>query len=177
VDINAIDFGAAFLPQNQDLTLQPNTTPGAMAVAQDQMRAFRGYAGITQQWGRGWRTFHSIQLSYNRRLKDGLSFGFNDTIVLSDHQSTGARLQHNADGTYGLRSDQAEADKLLGTAIANVHLFKGNFVWDLPDLRSSGSALRALGYLVNDWQVSGVWTGATGTAYTVGYSYQMAGGT
>ena len=84
VDINAIDFGAAFLPQNQDPTLQPNTTPGAMAVAQDQMRAFRGYAGITQQWGRGWRTFHSLQLSFNRRFKDGLSFGFNDTIVLSD---------------------------------------------------------------------------------------------
>ena len=111
VDINAIDFGAAFLSENQDLTLQPNATPGATAVAQDQMRAFRGYAGITQQWGRGWRTFHSLQLSFNRRFKDGLSFGFNDTIVLSDHQSTGARLQHNADGTYALRSDQAEADR------------------------------------------------------------------
>jgi carboxypeptidase family protein len=176
VDINAIDFGAAFLPQNQDLTLQLNTTPGAMAVAQDQMRAFRGYAGITQQWGRGWRTFHSLQLSYNRRFKDGLSFGFNDTIVLSDHQSTGARLQHNADGTYGLRPDQAEADELLGTVIANRHLFKGNFVWDLPDIHSSGSALKALGVLVNDWQVSGVWTGATGSAYTVGFSYQSGGG-
>ncbi len=176
VDINAIDFGAAFLPQNQDLTLQPNATPGAMAVAQDQMRAFRGYAGITQQWGRGWRTFHSLQLSFNRRFKDGLSFGFNDTIVLADNQSTGARLQHNADGTYALRSDQAEADELLGTVIANRHLFKGNFVWDLPDIRSSGTALKALGVLVNDWQVSGVWTGATGSAYTVGFSYQSGGG-
>ena len=176
VDINAIDFGAAFLPQNQDLTLQPNATPGAMAVAQDQMRAFRGYAGITQQWGRGWRTFHSLQLSFNRRFKDGLSFGFNDTIVLADNQSTGARLQHNADGTYALRSDQAEADELLGTVIANRHLFKGNFVWDMPDIRSGGAALKALGVIVNDWQVSGVWTGATGSAYTVGFSYQNGGG-
>ena len=123
VDINAVDFGAAFLPQNQDPTLQFNSTPGAMAVAQDQMRAFRGYAGITQQWGRGWRTFHSLQLSFNRRFKDGLSFGFNDTIVLADNQSTAARLQHNADGTYALRSDQAQADELLGTAIANRHIF------------------------------------------------------
>ena len=46
------------------------------------MRAFRGYGAITQQWGRGWRTFHSLQLSFNRRFKNGLSFGFNDTIVL-----------------------------------------------------------------------------------------------
>ena len=147
-----------------------------MAVAQDQMRAFRGYAGITQQWGRGWRTFHSLQLSFNRRFKDGLSFGFNDTIVLADNQSTAARLQHNADGTYALRSDQAQADELLGTAIANRHLFKGNFVWDMPDIRSGGSALKALAVIVNDWQVSGVWTAATGSAYTVGFSYQNGGG-
>ena len=92
------------------------------------------------------------------------------------NQSTGARLQHNADGTYALRSDQAEADELLGTVIANRHLFKGNFVWDLPDVRSDGSFLKALGVIVNDWQVSGVWTGATGSAYTVGFSYQNGGG-
>ena len=31
IGLNNIDFGVAFLPQNQDLTLQPNATPGAMA--------------------------------------------------------------------------------------------------------------------------------------------------
>ena len=73
------------------------------------MRTFRGYSSITQQVARGWRTFHSLQLSFNRRFKDGLSFGFNDTIPLYDHQSTGARLQHNADGTYSERPDQARS--------------------------------------------------------------------
>ncbi len=58
-----------------------------------------------------------------------------------------------------LRSDQAEADELLGTVIANRRLFKSNFAWDLPDIRSSGTALKALGVLVNDWQVSGVCAG------------------
>ena len=64
------------------------------------MRAFRGYGNINQQLGRGWRTFHSLQLAFNRRFSNGVSFGFNDTITLYDHQSTNARLQHNADGTY-----------------------------------------------------------------------------
>ena len=30
--------------------------------------------------------------------------------------------------------------------------------------------------VVNDWQLSGIWTGATGCAYTVGFSYQNGGG-
>ncbi len=108
-------------------------------------------------------------------FKDGLSFGFNDTISLADHQSTAARLQHNADGTYDIRSDQAQADELRGTFVANRHNFKGNFVWDLPDLQASGSATRAIGLVLNDWQLSGVWTAATGTAYSVGFSYQNGG--
>ena len=178
VDINAIDFGTAFRSSTIDPTLAASATPGATSYAAtnpDIVRAFRGYSSITQQWGRGWRTFHSLQLSYNRRFKDGLSFGFNDTISLSDHQSTSARLQHNPDGTFTIRSDQAEADELLGTTIANRHNFKGNFVWDLPDIHGSGSALKALGILANNWQLSGVWTAATGSAYTVGFSYQNGG--
>jgi len=171
VDINGVDFGAAFLSRNQDPTLS-SATPGAAAVQADQMRAYRGYSSITQQWSRGWRTFHSLQLSFNRRFKDGVSFGINDTIVLSDHQSTNARLQHSADGSYAIRDDQAEADKLLGRVIANRHVLKGNFVWDLPDIKGGGTARRVLGLVANDWQLSGIWTASSPTAYTVGFSYQ-----
>ena len=44
VNLNAVDYGAAFLPENQDLTLAPSTTPGATALSQDLMRAIRGYS-------------------------------------------------------------------------------------------------------------------------------------
>jgi hypothetical protein len=176
VNINAVDFGAAFLPQNQDPTLAANTVPGATAVSQDRMRSFIGYGSITQQWGRGWRTYHSLQLSFQRRFRNGFSFGFNDTISLSDHQTTAPRLQHNADGSYSIRSDQAEADELLGTAVNTRHIMKGNFVWDLPDIRSTRPAFKAIGLLVNDWRFSSIWTGRTGSPYTVGYSYQTGFG-
>jgi hypothetical protein len=53
---------------------------------------------------------------------------------------------------------------------------KGNYVWDLPDLKASGSALRAVGLVVNDWQLSGVWTASTGAPYTANFSYQNGGG-
>lgn len=73
INLNAVDFGNAYLPQYQDPTLAP-TTPGATAVASDQMRAFLGYSGITQNVSRGWITHHSLQISFNRRFSHGLSY-------------------------------------------------------------------------------------------------------
>lgn len=184
VNLNTVDLGAAFLPANQDRTLTPTATLGATAVSQDQMRPFRGYGGITQQWGRGWRTYHSLQLSFQRRFRNGVSFGFNDTISVYDKQAAGARLQHNADGSYSLRSDQAEADRLLGEVNTPLHIMKANFVWDLPDLESSRPMFRALGLVLNDWLISGIWSGGRfdptvnppNSAYTIGASYQNGGG-
>jgi hypothetical protein len=183
VNLNAIDFGTAFKPEFQDATLAPSATPGATAVHPNLMRPLRGYAAITQQWDRGWRTYHSIQISFQRRFRNGVSFGFNDTISLSDTQQAGVRLQHEADGSYSIRADQAEADALLGPNHPIPHLMKANFVWDLPDIHGTGMA-RAIGRIVNDWQLSGIWSGSRvanygqsnpTAAYTVGVSYQNGG--
>ena len=32
-----------------------------------------------------------------------------------------------------------------------------------------------MGLVINDWQLSGVWTAQTGSAYTIGFSYQSGG--
>jgi hypothetical protein len=173
INLNAVDYGIAYLPQYQDTTLTP-TTPGATSVSTDLMRAFRGYSSITQNVSRGWNTYHSLQLSFTRRFRNGISWGFNDTIGLASTGSTAARLQHNADGSVSYRSDQAEADKLLQVDPI-LHTMKANFVWDLPDIASTRSSLRALGYVLNDWQFSGIWTAATGSPYAAGFTYQSGG--
>ena len=49
VNINAVDFGAAFLPQNQDPTLAASTTPGASALVTDLMRGYLGFGSITRR--------------------------------------------------------------------------------------------------------------------------------
>jgi hypothetical protein len=159
VNLNALDFGTAFLPSSQDPTLVPSATLG------DLLRPMRGYSTITQMRQDGWRTYHSVQLSFQRRFRDGFSFGFNNTISVSDRQSTAPRLEHAPDGSFSVRGDQAEADRLLGSMVTNRHVFKGNFVWDLPDVRGSRPAWRTIGLLVNDWQLSGIWTAATGAPY------------
>jgi hypothetical protein len=173
MNINAVDFGTAYLPEYQDRTLAA-TTPGATSVSTDLMRAFRGYAGITQNVSRGWITHHSLQLSFQRRFQNGLSWGFNDTIGISSVGSTGARLQHNADGTVTYRDDQSQADDLLQVDPVR-HTIKANAIWDLPDLASDKPLLRAIGYVLNDWQLSSVWTASTGSPYAIGFSYQNGG--
>ncbi len=182
VNINAVDFGSAYLAKNQNPNLA-STVPGGNAVSTDLMRSYQGYAGIGQRTFDGWRTFHSLQLSVNRRFRDGLSFGLNDTWVLYDHAIAGARLQHNPDGTFSFRADQDKANEMLAAVIPNKHIIKGNFVWDLPDLERSGAGMKAVGLVINDWQLSGVWTASTGGiatggggAYAIGYGYTAGGG-
>ena len=176
VDINAVDFGAAFLPANQDPT-QTSALPGAAVLPTDQMRAFRGFSGITQAIPRGWLVAHTLELSMTRRFARGLAFGLNDTILLSQRGSTNARLQHAADGSFSERPDQKDQDRLLGDFVGNRHTFKGNFVWEIPGTkRGDNMGLQALKWLTNDWRLSGVWSANTGGAYTIGVSYQGGGG-
>jgi hypothetical protein len=140
----------------------------------DLARSFRGYSTITLRAYEGWRTYHSIQLSFNRRFANGFSFGFSDTIGLYDRGSVAPRLQHDAPGTWSVRDDDAEFQKLLGNNNPG-QLLKANFVWQLPRLPAEDGARRVFGAIVNDWQLSGVWTGSTGPAYSVGFNYANGG--
>jgi hypothetical protein len=49
-------------------------------------------------------------------------------------------------------------------------------VWNLPTLSGSSGGRRALGYVLNDWSLSGIWSGASGSAYSVNAVYQNGGG-
>jgi hypothetical protein len=117
-----------------------------------------------------------------RRFRNGVSFGFNDVIGLYDRQNIAPRLQHAADGSFTVRTDQDEADALLGDNNPQRHIMKGNFIWDLPKLAGGSPARRVVGLVINDWQLAGIWTAATASAflpngnrYTIGYGYQASG--
>jgi hypothetical protein len=69
------------------------------------------------------------------------------------------RLQHKADGSYQIRADQADADRLLGQNNPITHVLRANFIWIVPHVPTSQSALRAASYVINDWQISGIWSG------------------
>jgi hypothetical protein len=178
-NLNTVDIGSAFLPENQDRTLAPNVTPGATAVVADLMRAFRGYGNILQQRGDFWRTYHSIQTTYQRRFRNGVSAEVAWTWSLSDNGTTflQPRFQHAPDGTISLRDDWDEFVELNKDQGLVDHRVKANFVWDLPNVPSQSNAgAKTLAAVLNDWQLSGIVSLDSGTPYSVDFSYQSGGG-
>ncbi len=76
-----------------------------------------------------------------------------------------------------LRSDQEEYEEQFKQLNLQRHVLKAHAIWDMPDLSlSSGGARKAIGYLINDWQLSGVWTGNSGGRYDLGVGFQNNGG-
>ena len=177
VNINNLDLGSAYLSKFADPTQAVPTPANSYVSSQPNLvRFYRGYSTITQQQSIGWRTYHSIQIAITHRMKNGLAFGFNDTWQLSDKQFVAPRLQHNDDGTITLRDDQARAQELFGNNQPLPHVMRAYFTWDLPDLKDASGFTRAIAMVVNDWSLSGIWNGQSGSAYNVAFTYQTGGG-
>jgi hypothetical protein len=177
VNVNTVDIGAAYLPQNQDPTVT-SSLPGGAAVTQNMMRSIRGYGSLNMMLPRGWITSHMLTIALNHRFAHGLQFGVNDTIMLQRKADAGARIQHDANGNWSYRADQAQADQLFGDYIATRHTFKGDIVWSIPALQNAGSGFgqQLAKAVTRDWQLSGIWAANTPSTYTVGYSFQNGAG-
>ena len=109
VNLNAVDFGAAYLPQNQDPT-QTSTRARCQHHRQQPARTYRGLGNINQNTTEFHDTYHSIQTSLNRRFRDGFAFGVNYTYSISWKGNTGlaqAAASTRRDGTISVRADQA----------------------------------------------------------------------
>src|SRR3954452_24933280 len=132
VNLNAVDFGTAYLPQYQNTALAPSTVPGATALSTNLLRPYQGYGSINQQQTKFWDTYHSLQFTLKRRYRDGFAFGFNYTRGLSFKGNPGLqlRLQHAADGTVSVRSDQAQYEKLNENLDLRPNIFKANALYD-----------------------------------------------
>jgi hypothetical protein len=173
VNLNAIDFGTAYLPQYQNTTTaSPNSTPGSNALTTNLLRPYQGLGNINQQTTEFSDTYHSIQLALNRRFRNGFSYSVNYTGQLSFTGNTGLqrRLQHNSDGSISIRADQAEYEKLNENLGGRTHWLSANAVWALPSVPQSFG--RALGLVLNDWRLAGILTAGSGEPYDLGFSYQ-----
>jgi hypothetical protein len=173
--INNVDIGSGFDLSKQDPTTAPSATPGASSLAAlfpDLVRSYKGYTGIALRRYDGWRDYHAVQFSINRRFKNGFSFGFNDAITLKDIAKVAPRYDHTATGDLVLRADQSQLQDLLQDQLDPRHLMKATAVWQLPTMQGKTGAMRVVAVIINDWQLSGVWTAATGTPYAVGFNYQ-----
>ena len=172
VNFNTIDLGTTFLPSSWDTTNSTPQTP----LSNNMLRAIRGYGDIQINQWRFKRDFHSLQMTVTRNFRNGFSFQFTDTWTLSDKGTVGLpdgalRLNHNPDGTWYRRPDQAEYEDLFANQGTMKHRGVGNFTYDPPDTHFSNPIMKVVGMVINDWQLSGVVSVDSGGFYTPGYSY------
>jgi len=187
IDLNAPDIGAAFLQKNQDPTLAASSVPGANAFSTDLLRPFRGLGPIFLNAPNRWTDSELLSTAFTHRFSKGFSAQLNYTYgiryvgtSLGNSPDSGnaiqGRLQHNADGTYSLRADQAQYEDLMGKNLGLAkHVIKGNFVWALPTMKADSGGMKAVALVVNDWQLSGVVTAGSGARYTPTFSYNSNG--
>jgi hypothetical protein len=174
-NINAIDIGTAFNPNLQDPVTTVSATPGGSSLAAtvpDLVRSYKGYNSITFRNYNGWRSYDSIQFSINRRFRNGFSFGFNDAITLRDIALVAPRYDHTPDGQVVIRADQSKLQSLLQDQLDPTHVMKAQAIYQLPSMEGKTGTMKYVAMVLNDWQLSGVWTGASGTPYSATFSYQ-----
>src|SRR5207248_5962395 len=153
LNVNAVDFGTAYLPQYQNTTLAASATPGANALTGNLLRPYPGYNIIAQQTTDFHDTYHSLQFTLNRRYRNGYAFGINYTRGLSFTGNTGLqeRIQHNPDGSFSIRGDQAQYEALNQNLDLRPNVIKANALYNIPNLHGSDhGAMKVAGYVLND---------------------------
>jgi hypothetical protein len=90
-NINTIDLGT-YLPAGPKMVdgsvasgigIDPTSTT-VTTVSNNLVRPIRGYGNINLNLGRYYRTYHSVQASFNRRFSHGVSFGVNWNWAIQD---------------------------------------------------------------------------------------------
>jgi hypothetical protein len=172
---NQVPLGAAYLPQYQDPTLGAPSYPGASAYSTNLLRPYVGLGTIGQNTSTFHDTYHSLQVAVNRRFSHGLSFGASYTYGISLTGNTGLLLHYvyGASGTTPtLWPGQAAYEALNNNLDRRPHFLKFNSTWEAPGVTRAGALVHQL---TKDWQLSGILTAASGTAYTLAYGYNTAG--
>jgi hypothetical protein len=149
--INTVPYGAQFLPQNQN---PQSSTPSPLP--DNYFRPYPGYNNIPRQIFEGTSSYHSLQVTVNRRFAKGLQFGVvytrskalgfaegDSTAAPSGHSNEVAMYQNRRIWNYGLSSYDRP----------NILTF--NFLWEVPKLSRvlPNPVVKAL---FDNWQISDI---------------------
>lgn len=169
LNYNTVPLGSAWLPQNQDPLVQNPVLDGTRARPVNFYRPYMGY-GDANVIGFGAPTsYHSLQVSANRRLQSGLTFG----------------LAYTWSRTLGFAGGDGDFVHPVNARLANYgplafdipHIFVFNWVYDVPKLARGGNMLdNKAGRLVfNGWQISGIYNAQSGVPDNLSFSIDGVG--
>jgi len=141
-DLNAVPFGSNFLAPNQDPTNANRPLPASF------LRPYIGYNNINYFAYDGNSSYHSMQVTANRRFVNKVQFGFA--------------------WTWSKAMDYVDADQALISTVVSprvwnygkagsdrTHVVKLSWIWDLPKASRlwNNPVLRRV---FDDWQMSGI---------------------
>jgi hypothetical protein len=173
---NAVPFGSAWLPENQDATLgRPVAFDGTTTLPVNLYRPYRGYGGgnitlggagsaLTNYTFGGSSNYNGLQISVDRRAGRSLQFGATYTWSRALGTNLG-HLTNTRQVNYGL----LELDRSQSMTF--------NYIYDIPSLARAGSALdNAIGRQVfGGWQISGLTSMSVGPPLTLAYNLTGVG--
>ncbi len=175
IPFNAVPFGSAWLPENQDPTLgRPVAFDGTTTLPVNLYRPYAGYGGgntilggagssIAHYTFGGSANYNALQISADRR-RGRLQFGATYTWSKALGTSVG-HLTDTRGANYGL----------LG--LDRSHGLTFNYIYDIPSLAKPGTWLdTGLGRQIFDgWQVSGLTSISVGSPLTLDYTLTQTG--
>ena len=176
--LNQIPFGTAYLPQNQNPTLAPSTVPGADAYSTNLLRPYPGLGSIGQNTPIFHSTYHSLQLTVNRRFSHGFALGANYTRGISLRGNNGLTQRYQLQGgVLVLWSGEAAYEALNSFQDPTPNFLKLNTTWNAPGYKPAGNGFfdHVAHVVTSDWQISGVLSAYSGGSYLPNYSYQSNG--
>ncbi len=173
-NLNAIPYGATFLPQNQDpvkVQQNPGAALGANAKDENFLRPYPGYGDIAQVQSAGSSNYNSLQIALNRRYARGLFLG----VAYTWSKALGVTSN---DGDYVRIDGRTRQFNYGPLAFDRRNTFVTNYIYDFPSLFQGK---RLLHTAVDGWQVSGITTFQTGAPFMVtanvdGYNNQLLTG-
>jgi len=114
----------------------PNENPNAL-------RPYLGWASISLRDGSDKSNYNSLQVSANRRMSSGLSFGVNFTLSRTLDTTSGTPQDiYNVRADYGL------------SAINRSKLLNFNYIYELPFFRKATNSFLRTG--LGGWEISGL---------------------
>ena len=140
-------------------TLQAN--PG---VNPNALRPYKGFAAIQEEESVVNSTYKSLQISWNRQMTKGSSFGVSYT--LSKSMDSGSNYRDIVPDTYN-------TSNLWGPSEYDTrHMVLVNYIYDLPFFAHD---THALGKALGGWEIAGTAQFQTGTPCGIGTNNDFAG--
>jgi hypothetical protein len=125
------------------------------------MRPYRGYGNINMYDYSGYGNYHALQTSVSRRFDAGFSF----TVFWVWSKALGIS---NVDDANSVPNLSKEETRRLDYGLVDYDRPHNILLTGIYQLRSFTDS-KALGYLINDWQLSGSYQWVSGRPYAVNF--------